>query len=387
MRRMRASSRPLLPSSAVEWQDGGCWRLTRRTMRRAAQRLLQPLAASLLTSAQPVPSSASFTPLMSTAAAVLVLCSLWVGLVNLTGVILALRSLTEASACSSGSSDLASAPAWLRAPAAADRDWPSLSAASALLRSGGAVEAPKRVIIVSSELEGVVLGGGIGTAYTALARRSAAAGHSVTALVVPWPNQFQREQWPAVQRQYAAQHSVQLHFLLLQDDTVETSWRQAGDAADAVPAVGCSLACLHSWQVLQWLLGFPLLCPQAGGDIVLHVQDNGGLCLLHGRGASSGPAAARAQPGHRQPRPAPLVGKQRQTRVRGRCGPASNCCIPAAIAAAKAAPRSRATRPCWPSRLRWRNWRRKCARRSTAERRSGAIHTAPATRAQRTVRR
>ena len=140
-----------------------------------------------------------------------------------------------------------------------------------------------------------MLGGGIGTAYSALARTLAAAGHTVQVLYVPYPtphaapsSPFAIVNYTELGRLYsaAAPASISIDQLLVSRHSAVVSsplpppsgsQQEAGLAEKAVR--GCpSYACARSWHVYRWLTTHLRTlddAPRRG--VVVHVQDNAGL--------------------------------------------------------------------------------------------------------------
>ena len=153
----------------------------------------------------------------------------------------------------------------------------------------------QNVVIITAGLEGAVLGGGIGTAYSALSRTPAAAGHSVQVLYVPYPtahasasSSFALVNYTELGRLYAAAApaSISIDQLLVSRHSAAISsllppppglQEEAGVAEKTVR--GCaSYACARSWHVYRWLTAHLRTiddAPQRG--VVVHTQDNAGL--------------------------------------------------------------------------------------------------------------
>ena len=153
-------------------------------------------------------------------------------------------------------------------------DW---SAALAAASGASSVPALKYVVIVTSELHGVVMGGGgIGTAYTSLAKSAAALNHTVSVLVVPWSEQVVlRDEWPAAQRQYESE-GVDVQLLIIRKTNVTVIAGQTQQTLVS-SADGCVQSCVQSWHAYRWLDAFMRQLQPKGRSLVVHVQDNSGL--------------------------------------------------------------------------------------------------------------
>eukprot|EP01133_Synstelium_polycarpum_P013381 gene13381-15740_t len=115
----------------------------------------------------------------------------------------------------------------------------------------------RRVCIVTTEIEGPVLGGGIGTAYTALAQKLQANGHNVTVALVNQVKRLTPRHWVDL---YASKGII-LEIL------------DFSEAAQP-PVVGCTGPCIRSYRTHQWLLSHD------GQFDYVHFHDNGGIAYF-----------------------------------------------------------------------------------------------------------
>ena len=163
----------------------------------------------------------------------------------------------------------------------------SEDAASAV---GAAIGSLKHVVIITTGLEGAVLGGGIGTAYSALARRLAAFGHTVQIVYVPYPTQHfhsstvNHSELSDLYSTSSSSSSIFIDLLLVTASSCAAS--QLFPLSHDQPVVyrpvrSCSFACIRSYQVSHWLRRH---LRQLSGDddrcrrdVIVHVQDNAGL--------------------------------------------------------------------------------------------------------------
>ena len=139
----------------------------------------------------------------------------------------------------------------------------------------------QHIVIITAGLDGAVLGGGIGTAYSALARRLVAFGHSVQVLYVPYPahhstppvnrTELASLYSPAAIDQLLITRSACLASTLLSPFTEQ----QAAVRYRAVR--GCSYACIRSYHVYRWLAAHLQRVSAGDGGVVVHAQDNAGL--------------------------------------------------------------------------------------------------------------
>ena len=142
----------------------------------------------------------------------------------------------------------------------------------------------QHVVIVTAGLDGAVLGGGIGTAYSALTRRLAAFGHTVQVLYMPYPA---HRSAPPVNRtelaslySAAASASIAVDQLLVTHSSCVAS-KLLPPSVEQQPVLyravrGCSYACIRSYHAYRWLAAH-LRRLSAEGGVVVHVQDNAGL--------------------------------------------------------------------------------------------------------------
>ncbi|EFA82853.1 putative glycosyltransferase [Heterostelium album PN500] len=120
----------------------------------------------------------------------------------------------------------------------------------------------RRVLIVTTEIEGPVLGGGIGTAYTALSQRLADDGHIVTVLVINYIKKMTATHW---QELYATK-KITIEFL----------------SPETTDILGCTGPCIRSYHAYKWIAEREHLYD------VLHFHDNGGIAYFSALARSQG---------------------------------------------------------------------------------------------------
>ena len=147
----------------------------------------------------------------------------------------------------------------------------------------------QHIVILTAGLEGAVLGGGIGTAYSALARRLAAFGHTVQVLYVPYPtyplSSSSSINHTELHKLYsaAAPSSISIDQLIVSRSTVVASTllpHSSEQQSVVYRAVrGCSThACVRSYHVYRWLtVHLRRVRDVAGPGVIVHVQDNAAL--------------------------------------------------------------------------------------------------------------
>jgi len=158
----------------------------------------------------------------------------------------------------------------------------------------------QHIVIITAGLDGAVLGGGIGTAYSALTRTLAAAGHTVQVLYVPYPAQQSASSSSSVSSAVActnytelallysaaAPASISIDELLVTRSSANvscllpppTDLQHRAAVSDRVVR-GCpSYACARSYHTYRWLRAYlHTNADAARHGVVVHVQDNAGL--------------------------------------------------------------------------------------------------------------
>ena len=153
----------------------------------------------------------------------------------------------------------------------------------------------KHIIIVTAGLEGAILGGGMGTAYSAMARHLAACGHIVRILYVPLvlhhsgspPNHTHLSDFYSFS---STPFSIFIESLVVTLNSCTISQIFPSQDTEGIPLRGinqsvCSLtrkyshARIRSFLVYRWLRAFlqELSERETNHDVIVHIQDNAGL--------------------------------------------------------------------------------------------------------------
>eukprot|EP01132_Coremiostelium_polycephalum_P009339 gene9339-11453_t len=129
----------------------------------------------------------------------------------------------------------------------------------------------RRICIVTTEIEGPVLGGGIGTAYTALSQKLQEDGHNVTILLVNQVKKLSPSHWKDLYQR----KGIQLIILDFQQQPQQPSQQQQQiksiNTSEGIGIVGCTGPCIRSYKTFQWLSQY-----DESFDII-HFHDNGGM--------------------------------------------------------------------------------------------------------------
>ncbi|KYQ92565.1 putative glycosyltransferase [Tieghemostelium lacteum] len=124
----------------------------------------------------------------------------------------------------------------------------------------------RRVCIVTTEIEGPVLGGGIGTAYTALSQKLLEDGHNVTVILVNQVKKLTPEHWVQLYRS----RGIALEILDFQLNLLQMEQQNTADKA-TLGVIGCTGACIRSYKVYQYLQ------KRSEHFDIIHFHDNGGM--------------------------------------------------------------------------------------------------------------
>ncbi|EGC29470.1 hypothetical protein DICPUDRAFT_42846 [Dictyostelium purpureum] len=128
----------------------------------------------------------------------------------------------------------------------------------------------KRICIVTTEIEGPVLGGGIGTAYTALSQKLNEDGHVVTIVLVNKVKKLSADHWRELYKAKGI-NLVILDFIQDMDSIVKD---KDINQENYKGVIGCTGPCIRSYRTYLWLAEH-----DADFDIV-HFHDNGGIAYF-----------------------------------------------------------------------------------------------------------
>jgi len=140
----------------------------------------------------------------------------------------------------------------------------------------------RRIAIVTTEIEGPVLGGGIGTAYTALSQKLKEDGHNVTIVLVNQVKKLSPTHWI----QAYASRGIRMVVLDFQNSLLAQPLGSIDEGGEIKvgtyplndllgSVIGCTGPCIRAYKIYLWLAQFG----EKNFDIV-HFHDNGGMAYF-----------------------------------------------------------------------------------------------------------
>ncbi|KAM9954340.1 hypothetical protein ACTFIW_003881 [Dictyostelium discoideum] len=139
----------------------------------------------------------------------------------------------------------------------------------------------KRICIVTTEIEGPVLGGGIGTAYTALSQKLNEDGHQITIVLVNKVKRLTMEHWIELYGRQGIELVI-LDFFLLDPLSVgskvamenQNKLNPPNETDNLIGIIGCTGPCIRSYRTYLWL------SRHENQFDFIHFHDNGGMAYF-----------------------------------------------------------------------------------------------------------
>ncbi|KAF2078164.1 hypothetical protein CYY_000548 [Polysphondylium violaceum] len=140
----------------------------------------------------------------------------------------------------------------------------------------------RRVAIVTTEIEGPVLGGGIGTAYTALSQKLKEDGHNVTIVLVNQVKKLSPTHWIQAYGSRGIrmvildfQNSFYAHPIGSIEENPNDIKVEITHLNDLGSVIGCTGPCIRAYKIYLWL------CAHGEKDFdIIHFHDNGGMAYF-----------------------------------------------------------------------------------------------------------